>query len=99
MCTSPTRHGQDPDKPTLLVGLLEPDPECINIGNTGNMLEHRTEDDNNTPLQRLCKMDREPHPAYGHADPYALTALATYLVSQKADYRAPDGEGPPPKPT
>jgi len=42
---------QDPEKPTLLVGLLEPDPECINVGNTGNMLEHRAAIDNNTPLQ------------------------------------------------
>jgi len=42
-------------------------------------------------------MDREPHPSFGHADPYALTALAAYLISQKADYRAPDGQGQPPK--
>ena len=87
----------DPIKPKILAALLETDPECVNIGNPGNMLEHRAESDNNTPLQRLCMMDNEPCGKYGAADPELLASLSEYLCSQKADYRAPDGRGVPPR--
>jgi hypothetical protein len=86
-----------PEKPKILAGLLETDPECVNVGNPGTMLEHRATVDNNTPLQTLCKMDSAPHPSYGAPDPASLVACCEYLISQKADFQSPDGEGLPPR--
>jgi len=88
---------KDPEKPAILRTLLEGDKDCINIGTPGSMIEHRAESDGNTPLQRLCSMDSNPHASYGVPDPVALRRVCEYLIQNKADYRGPDGEGMPPR--
>jgi ankyrin repeat protein len=88
---------KDPDKPAILRTLLEGDKDCINVGTPGTMIEHRAESDCNTPLQRACNMDSHAHPSYGLPDPECLKNVCAYLISHKADYRGPDGEGVPPR--
>jgi len=88
---------KDPDKPAILRTLLEGDKDCINVGTPGTMIEHRAATDGNTPLQRACKMDSTPDPSYGLPDPECLKNVCRYLISHKADYRGPDGEGVPPR--
>merc|ERR1711907_589729 len=77
--------------------MLEGDKDVTNGGTAGTMIEHRASSDGNTPLQRLCAMDGNPHPGYGTADPALLVVVCEYLLKNKADYRAPDGEGVPPR--
>ena len=76
---------------------METDPDCVNVGNFGAMIECRAPSDQNTPLQRLCVMDSSAHPAYGTPDGVPVKRLVEYLIEHKADYRAPDGEGVPPR--
>jgi len=88
---------KDPDKPNVLRVMLEGDKDCINVGTPGTMIEHRAVSDGNTPLQRACKMDSGTNSSFGIPDPYLLKAVCQYLISHKADYRGPDGEGVPPR--
>jgi len=87
----------EPERPGILVALLETDRECINVGNPGQMIEHRAGSDNNTPLQRACHMDRDVHDSYGKPDPNHIKSIIEFLIYHKADYRGPDGNGVPPR--
>jgi len=87
----------NPLEPTILMTILEGDKDMQNVGTSGTMMEHRAEIDGNTPLQRLCAMDSNPDPSFGVPDPVLLVRVADYLCRKKADYRAPDGEGVPPR--
>jgi len=87
----------DPKKPNVLRILLEGDKDCINVGTPGTMIEHRAATDGNTPLQRACFMDSNPDKSFGNPDPECLKSVCEYLISHKADYRGPDGDGVPPR--
>jgi len=105
-CTDPMGPDGKPDTewydnqggtPRILKTLMQTDPDCVNVGNFGEMIDHRAALDRNTPLQRLCIMDSSAHPSYGTPDGLAVKRMVEYMVLHKADYRSPDGEGVPPR--
>jgi len=80
-CVAPSCSEKDLNEPELMAALIRANAN-VNV---------RAQNDGNTPLQRLVQMD-------GHGlDPEAAVAVATYLISMKADYTSPCGDGVPPK--